>query len=119
MDFIIGLPRTSKHHDVICVIVDRLTKAAHFLAVKVTFTAKQLANLYIKEVVRLHGIPVTIVSDHDTKFVSKFWYSFQTAIGTKLYLSIAFHPQSDGQSERTIQTLEHMSRACALGHVES
>ena len=74
------------------VIVKRLTKAAHVLAIKVTFTAEQLADLYIKEVVRLHGIPLTIVLDHDTKFVSKFWHGFQTTMGTEICLSTSFHP---------------------------
>jgi len=70
--------------------------------------------MYMKEVVRLHGIPKSIVSDRDTKFVSKFWQSLQSALGTQLSLSVAFHPQMDGQSERTIQTLEDMLRACVL-----
>jgi len=97
MDFIVGLPRTSKHHDAIWVIADRLTKAAHFLAIKVTFTTKQLADLYIKKVAWLHGIPLTIVSDRDTKFVYKFWHDFQIAMDVELYLSTTFHPQSDSQ----------------------
>jgi len=79
--------------------VDRLTKAAHFLAIKATFTSEQLANLYIKEIVRLHGVPYSIVSDRDTKFVSRFWQGFQRAMGTELRLSTTFHPQTDGQSE--------------------
>ena len=99
MDFMIGMPKTIKQHDSIWVIVDRLTKAAHFLAIKVTFTSEQLANLYIKEIVRLHGVPLIIVSDRDTKFVSHFWQGFQRAMGTELRLSTAFHPQTDGQSE--------------------
>jgi len=70
MDFIVGLPRTNKHHDAIWVIIDRLTKTYHFLALKITFTAEQLADLYINEVVRLYGIPLTIMSDHDSKFAS-------------------------------------------------
>jgi len=114
MDFVVGMPRTQKLHDAIWVIVDRLTKSAHFLAIKTTFNAVQLANLYIKEIVRLHGIPLSIVSDRDTKFTSKFWQGFQSAMGTELRLSAVFHPQTDGQSERTIQTLEDMLRACAL-----
>jgi len=72
MDFIIEMPRTQKHHDAIWVIVDRLTKSAHFLTMKATFNAEQLAELYIKEIVRLHGVPLSIVSDWDTKFTSKF-----------------------------------------------
>jgi len=99
--------------------MDRLTESAHFLAIKVPFTAEQLADLYIREVVRRHGIPFSIVSDRDIKFFSKFCYSFQSAIDTKLYLIIAFHPQSNGQLEKTIQTLEIMLRACALDYIGS
>jgi len=101
------------------VIVDRLTKAAHFLAIKTTFNAKQLAELYIAEIVRLYGVPLTIVSDRDSKFASKFWQGFQSIMGTQLNLSTAFHPQTDGQSERTIQTLEDMLRACAIEYIGS
>ena len=72
MDFIVGLPWTQKCHDAIWVVVDRLTKSAHFLAIKTTFNAEQLAELYIQEIVRLHGVPLSIVSDSDTKFSSKF-----------------------------------------------
>jgi len=116
MDFMIGMPKTIKQDDSIWVIVDRLTKAAHFLAIKATFTSEQLANLYIKEIVRLHGVPLSIVLDCDTKFVSRFWQGFQRAMGTELRLSTTFHPQMDGQSERTSQTLEDMLRACALDY---
>jgi len=114
MDFMIGMPRTIRQHDGVWVIVDKLTKAAHFLPIKATFTSKQLANLYIKEIVRLHGVPLSIVSDRDTKFVSRFWQGFQRVMGTELRLSTAFHPQMDVQSERTIQTFEDMLRVCAL-----
>jgi len=117
MDFMIGMPKTIKQHDSVWVIIDRLTKAAHFLAIKATFTSVELANLYIKEIVRSHGVPLSFVSDHDTKFVSRFWHCFQRVMGTKLRLSMAFHPQIDGQSERTIQSLEDMLRACALNYV--
>ena len=114
MDFVVGMPRTQKHHDAIWVIVDRLTNLAHFLAIKTFFHAKQLADLYIKEIMQLHGIPLLIISAQHTKFASKFWHRFQSAIGTELRLSTTFHPQTDGQSERTIQTLEDMLWACAL-----
>ena len=73
-------------------MVDRRTKFPHFLAIKTTFNAEQLAELYIQEIVRLHGVPLSIVSDRDTKFASKFWEGFQSAMGTKLNLSTAFHP---------------------------
>ena len=106
MDFIVELPRTSRHHDTIWVIMDRLAKSSHFLAVKVIFTAEQLVELYLKEVVQLHGILLSVILDRDTKFVSKFWHRFQQAMGTELCLSMTFHPQTDGQSKRTIQTLE-------------
>jgi len=86
---------------------------------KTTFNAEQLAELYIKEIVRLHGVPLTIVPDWGTKLASKFWQGFQNAMGTELNLNIAFHPQTDGKSERTIQTLEDMLQACALEYTEN
>jgi len=114
MDFIVGLPRTQKGNDSVWVIVDRLTKTAHFLPVKTTHSMDHLATLYIQEIVRLHGVPVSITSDRDTRFTSRFWKSFQKALGTWLSFSTAYHPQTDGQTERTIQTLEDMLRACSL-----
>ena len=114
MDFVSGLPRTSKGKNLVWVIVDRLTKAAHFLAVKTTDTLVTLSRLYIEEIVRLHGVPLSIVSDRDPRFVSQFWQSLQQAMGTQLKFSTAFHPQTDGQSERVVQILEDMLRACAL-----
>ena len=115
MDFVVGLPKTVGQHDSVWVIVDRYTKSAHFLPVKVTFTVDQYAELYVKEIVRLHGAPKTIVSDRDPKFTSKFWEGLQRAMGTRLKFSTAFHPQTDGQTERTIQILEDMLRACVMG----
>ncbi|KAH9665582.1 Endonuclease [Citrus sinensis] len=114
MDFVSGLPRSRRGCDCIWVIVDRLTKSAHFLARKSTDNVGQLARLFIKEIVRLHGVPVSIVSDRDPLFTSRFWASLHKELGTKLRFSTAFHPQTDGQSERTIQTLEDMLRACVL-----
>lgn len=114
MDFVTGLPRTSKGYDSAWVIVDRLTKSAHFLPVKTTYTAAQYAKLYLDEIVSLHGVPLSIISDRGPQFTAQFWRSFQTALGTRLDLSTAFHPQTDGQSERTIQILEDMLRACIL-----
>ena len=114
MDFVTHLPRTSRKHDAIWVIVDRLTKSAHFLVVRMTFTLEEFCRLYIREIVRLHGVPVSIVSDRDPRFTAQFWKSFQKAMGTQLSMSTAFHPQTDGQSERTIQILEDMLRACVL-----
>ena len=114
MDFISGLPRTQSGYDKIWVIVDRLTKSAHFLPVKETDSTEKLARLYIKEIVSRHGIPLSIISDRDGRFTSRFWQSLQKALGTRLDMSTAFHPQTDGQSERTIQTLEDMLRACVM-----
>ena len=114
MDFVTGLPRTQSGCDTIWVIVDRLTKSAHFLPTKIDYPLEKLAQLYIQEIVRLHGTPASIVSDRDPRFTSRFWGAFQKAFGTRLSLSTAYHPQTDGQSERTIQTLEDMLRSYVL-----
>ena len=96
--------------------MDRLTKLAHFLAVRITITLERLCRLYIREIVRLHGVPVSIVSDRDPRFMAHFWKSFQKAMGTRLTMSTAFHPQTDGQPKMTIRVLEDMLRACVLDH---
>ena len=114
MDFVVGLPKTQKGHDSIWVIVDRLTKSAHFLAVKTTYTVAQYAHMYLDSIVALHGVPVSIVSNRGPQFTSRFWQKLQEALGTKLDFSTAFHPQTDGQSKRTIQTLEDMLRMCVM-----
>ncbi|KAL0286704.1 UNVERIFIED_CONTAM: hypothetical protein Scaly_2785600 [Sesamum calycinum] len=114
MDFVIALPRTLRKHDAIWVIVDRLTKFAHFLPIRLGDSLDKLAELYVSEIVRLHGVPVSIVSTRDPQFTSRFWGSLQGALGMKLNFSTAFHPQEDGQSERMIQTLEDMMRACIM-----
>ncbi|KAJ9548193.1 hypothetical protein OSB04_020736 [Centaurea solstitialis] len=114
MDLITKLPKTPRGFDVIWVIVDRLTKSAHFLPIQESSSADKLADIFVWEIVRLHGVLVSIVSDRDTRFPSCFWERFQKEMGTKLHFSTAFHPQTDGQSERTIQTLEDMLRACVL-----
>ena len=116
MDFVTHLPRTQQKHDAVWVIVDRLTKSAHFLVVRMTFALERFCRLYIREIVRLHGVPVSIVSDKDPRFTVHFWKSFQKAMGTRLTMSTTFHPQTDGQSKRTIQVLEDMLRACVLDH---
>lgn len=114
MDFLTGLPRSHKGNDAIWVIVDRLIKVAHFLPLKMTFPLDQLAKIYVEEIVRLHGIPETIISDRNARFTSRFWAVFQKALGTKLKFSTAYHPQTDGQSKRTIQTPKDMLRACVM-----
>jgi hypothetical protein len=118
MDFIVGLPRTVKGHDSIWVIVDRLTKSAHFLPVGNRFTAMQYAKLYFDRVVTLHGVPLTIVSDRGSVFVSRFWEQLQKCLGTRLLRSSAYHPQTDGQTERINQVLEDMLRACVISFPE-
>jgi hypothetical protein len=114
MDFVTKLPRTQKGNDMIWVVVDRLTKSAHFLATCETASLTKLAELYMKEVVTRHGVPLSIVSDRDPRFASNFWESLQQSLGTRVNMSTAYHPQTDGQSERTIQTLEDMLRACVM-----
>jgi hypothetical protein len=119
MDFVVGLPRTPNGQDAIWVIVDGLTKSVHFLPIKITNSMERLANLYVWEIVRLHGVPISIVSDCDPQSALRFWEKLQSAMGTKLNFSMAYHPQTDGQSERTIQTLEDMLRLCMLDFKES
>jgi len=114
MDFVTSLPNTPRGHDDIWVIVDRLTKSAHFIPINISFPISQLAEIYIREIVKLHGVPSSIVSDRDPRFTSRFWKSLQEALGSKLRLSSAYHPQTDGQSERTIQSLEDLLRVCVL-----
>ncbi|GKE63561.1 reverse transcriptase domain-containing protein [Tanacetum coccineum] len=115
MDFITKLPRTSSSYDdTIWVILDRLTKSAHFLPMRENDPIEKLTILYMKEVVTRHGIPVSIICDHDSRFMSNFWRSFQKALGTRLDMSTAYHPQTDRQSKRTIQILEDMLCACVI-----
>jgi hypothetical protein len=114
MDFIVCLPNTSRQHDSIWIIVDRLTKVAHFLPVHTTDKAHKYAELYIDRIVCLHGLPQTIVSGRGAQFVARFWEQLQESLGTKLIRSSAYHPQTDGQTERVNQILEDMLRACAI-----
>ena len=114
MDFIVGLPKNRASHDAIWIIVNRLAKSAHFLPISEKYTIERLVKLYMNEVVTRHGMPVLIVSDRDARFTSRFWKAFQEYFGTKLNLSTTYHPQTDGQSERTIQTIEDILRACSL-----
>ncbi|GJV53725.1 putative reverse transcriptase domain-containing protein [Tanacetum coccineum] len=114
MDFITKLPRSSQGFDTIWVIVDRLTKSAHFLPKRENDPLDKLARLYLNRIVARHGIPASIICDRDGRFTSNFWKSFQKALGTDISMSTAYHPETDGQSERTIQTLEDMLRACVI-----
>ncbi|KAM2690392.1 hypothetical protein EV1_043581 [Malus domestica] len=114
MDFVYKLPRTRNGYDGVWVVVDRLTKSAHFIPVREKYSLNKLAELFITKIVKYHGIPVSILSDRDPRFTSKFWTTFQEALGTRLLYSTAYHPQTDGQSERTIQTLEDMLRSSVM-----
>nr|GEZ75073.1 putative reverse transcriptase domain-containing protein [Tanacetum cinerariifolium] len=114
MDFVTKLPKSSQGYDTIWVIVDRLTKSVIFVPMRETDPMEKLARMYLKELVARHGIPVLIICNRDPRFASNFWKSLQKALGTSLDMSITYHPETDGQSERTIQTLEDMLRACAI-----
>ncbi|GJW12507.1 putative reverse transcriptase domain-containing protein [Tanacetum coccineum] len=113
MDFIIKLPRTSKGHDAIWVIVDRLTKSAHFLAICEDYKTERLARLYIDEIVARHGLLVSIISDRDSYFTSGFWQSLQKTLGMQLDLSTTYHPQTDGKIEFSYNNSYHSSVKCA------
>nr|GEV59850.1 putative reverse transcriptase domain-containing protein [Tanacetum cinerariifolium] len=114
MDFMTGLSRTPSSYDLIWVIVDRLTKSAHFLLKKKIDSIEKLVELYLKEIVCRHGMPVSVISDRDSLFTSRFWVSLQKALGIQLDLSTAYHPKTDGQSEKTVQTLKDMLQACVI-----
>ncbi|GKD87977.1 putative reverse transcriptase domain-containing protein [Tanacetum coccineum] len=118
MDFVTKLPKTSSRHDTIWVIVDRLTKSEHFLPMKETGLIEKLTRLYLKEVVSRHGVLISIISYRDSRFTSHFWQSLQKALGTQLDISTAYHLQTNGQSERTIQTLKDMLCACVIDFVK-
>ncbi|GJV18063.1 putative reverse transcriptase domain-containing protein [Tanacetum coccineum] len=114
MDFVTKLPKSSQGYDTIWVIVDRLTKSAIFMPMRETDPMDKLARMYLKEVVTKHGTLVSIICDRDPWFASNFWRSLQKALGTSLDINTTYHSQTSGQSERTIQTLEDMLRACVL-----
>ncbi|GKC88115.1 putative reverse transcriptase domain-containing protein, partial [Tanacetum coccineum] len=114
MDYVTKLPRTSSRYDTIWVIMDRLTKFAYFLPIRKDYKMDRLARLYLNEIVARHGVPISIISDCDSQFTSRFWQSMQEALGTRLDMSTTYHPQTDDQSESIIQTLEYMLRACFL-----
>jgi transposase InsO family protein len=119
MDFIIRLPKTKSGYDSIWVVVDCLTKVAHFILVKTTYTSAKFADIYMKRIVCLRGVPKSIVSDRGTQFTSHFWKQLHESLGTRLEFSTTFHPQTDGQTERVNQILEDMLRACALDYGSS
>ena len=111
MDFITGLPTVHGGYDSIFVVIDRLTKVAHLIPVKKTYTAFDVAKVFLRKIFKLHGLPRRIVSDRDAKFTSRFWMAFFEAVGTSLDLSTAYHPETDGQTERVNQVIEDILRA--------
>ncbi|GJU10627.1 reverse transcriptase domain-containing protein [Tanacetum coccineum] len=114
MDFITKLPRTKNRHDAICVIMDKLTKSAYCLPIREDYKMDRLARLYLNEIIIRNGVSISIIFDRDSRFTSRFWQSMQEALGTQLDMSTTYHPQTDGQSKRTIQTLKDMLRACVM-----
>jgi hypothetical protein len=100
IDFITKFPKTDRKHDSIMVVVDKLTKAYHFVPIKTTHTTTNIVEIYMKEISRLHGIPRTIVSERDTKFTSNFWKGLFKGFGTNMNFGTSYHPQSDGNKER-------------------
>nr|GFC81649.1 reverse transcriptase domain-containing protein [Tanacetum cinerariifolium] len=119
MNFITKLPKTTNGYDTIGVIVDRLTKSMHFLPMRENDPMEKLIKLYMKEVVTRHGVPVSIISDREGRFTSLFWQALHKALGTRLDMSTAYHLETDSQSERTIQTLDDMLRACVIDFEKS
>ena len=114
MEFVSGLPLTPSKKDSIWVLVDRLTKSAHFIPVRTDYSLQKLAKLYVAEIVRLHEVPMSIISDRDPRFTSRFWQKLHEALGTWLNFSTAFHSQTDGQLKRVIQILQDMLRGCVI-----
>nr|GFB36254.1 putative reverse transcriptase domain-containing protein [Tanacetum cinerariifolium] len=114
MDLVTKFPKNSSGYDAIWVIVDRLTKSAYFLPIRKDYKTKKLARIYINEIVARHGVPVSIILDRDGRFASHLWQALRKALGTRLNMSTAYHPKTDGQSERTMQTLKDMLRICVM-----
>ena len=114
MDFVSGLPLTQHKHDSVWVIDDKLTKSAHFISVVMDYSMNRLAELYMKKIVQLHGVLLSIVLNRDPRFTSRFWKELQSALGTRLNFSTAFHLHTHGQLDRLIQVLEDMLRGCVI-----
>ena len=114
MDYMMKLPWTKRGVDAICVIVDKLTKSDHFILISKSTSIEKLADIYVPKLVARHGVLVSVVSDRDVRFTSRFWKKFHEELGTQLHFITAYHPQTDGQSEWTIQTLKDMLQAWVL-----
>jgi transposase InsO family protein len=110
MDFVVGLLLTSHRQNAILVIVDKLTKSAHFILVRDTYDVTDVERVFVSGVICLHGIPKNIISDRESRFTSSFWTSLQSSLGTQLNLIIAYHPETDGKTERVNQVMEDMIR---------
>jgi transposase InsO family protein len=114
MDFIVGLSLTSRNHDFVWVILDQLTKTAHFIVVNTTYTVQEYAEIYLDRIVCVHGIPKTIISDRGPQFVARFWEQLHQSLGTKLIRNSSYHPQTDGQTERVNQIVEDILQECII-----
>ncbi|GJP30128.1 hypothetical protein CLOM_g22514 [Closterium sp. NIES-68] len=111
LDFITGLPPTTSGHDAFLVVIDKFSKMGHFIPTHTTARTEQTAQLFVRHIISQHGIPTTLISDRDPKFTSKFWKELMSLLGTKLAMSSAYHPQTDGQIERLNQIVEQLLRA--------
>ncbi|GJP85889.1 hypothetical protein CLOP_g15986 [Closterium sp. NIES-67] len=117
LDFITGLPPTTSGHDAILVVIDKFSKMGHFIPTHTTARTEQTAQLFVRHIISQHGIPTTLISDRDPKFTSKFWKELMSLLGTKLAMSSAYHPQTDGQTERLNQIVEQLLRAACKDEI--